>query len=246
MAFTPESKKAAADVINNLARYGDHLSSADKMGLLVTSLAIEYGLTDAGLRACDDSEETFRNDLLSLLEGWWNEPKILESYFGGYIKQIHDAAEGDIKRLDQCVDWPDLHRSFRGAFSKLEDNGSGDAVPTSSSKIESLYSAIDGLFDAGQINDATYQFAADIIQLIDPDEQDYDVVGHAKELAESSIDELRDFQKERIEEWVEEDAEEAAERFQFGASQNYVDLQALLAATDFAYIKDVLLPLYLA
>ena len=38
--------------------------------------------------------------------------------------------------------------------------------------------------DAGQINDATYQFAADIIQLIDPDEQDYDVVGHAKELAE--------------------------------------------------------------
>ena len=117
-------------------------------------------------------------------------------------------------------------------------------MPTSYSKIESLYSAIDGLFDAGQINDATYQFAADIIQLIDPDEQDYDVVGHAKELAESSIDELRDFQK-NIEEWVEEDAEEAAERFQFGASQNYVDLQALLAATDFSYVKNVLLPMYL-
>ena len=244
MAFTSESKKAAADVINNLARYGDHLSSADKMGLLVTSLAIEYGLTDEGLRACDDSRY-LQNDLLSLLEGWWNEPKILESYFGGYIKQIHDAAEGDIKRLDQCVDWPDLHRSFRGAFSKLEDNGSGDAVPTSYSKIESLYSAIDGLFDAGQINDATYQFAADIIQLIDPDEQDYDVVGHAKELAESSIDELRDFQKERIEEWVEEDAEELPNDFNLALPKIMLICKRFLLLQT-SLLLNVLLPLYLA
>ena len=114
------------------------------------------------------------------------------------------------------------------------------------SKIEAIYSVIDDLFDSGQINDATYQFAADIIQLIDPDEEDYDVVAYAKELAEASIEDLRDFQKERVEEWVEEDAEEAAERFEFGSSQVYEDLQALLAATDFTYIKNILLPMYLA
>ena len=114
------------------------------------------------------------------------------------------------------------------------------------SKIEAIYSVIDDLFDSGQINDATYQFAADIIQLIDPDEQDYDVVAYAKELAEASIEDLRDFQKERIEEWVEEDAAAAAERFEFGSSQVYEDLQVLLAATDFTYIKNILLPMYLA
>lgn len=246
MAFTADSKKAAADVIGNLAKHGDHLGYADKMGLLVTSLAIEYGLTDAGLRACKDSEETFKNDLLNLLEGWWTEPTILESFFGGYIKQIYDAAEGDIDRIENGLDWHDLHRSFCGAFSKLEEDGSDDSEPTSSPKIESLYSEIDGLFDAGQINDATYQFAADIIQLIDPDEQDYDVVEYAKELAEASIEDLIDFQRERIEEWFEEDAEEAAERFEFGDSQIHEDLQALLSATDFTYIKNILLPMYLA
>jgi len=114
-----------------------------------------------------------------------------------------------------------------------------------SKKIEALYSSIDDLFDSGQINDATYQFAADIIQLIDPNEQDYDVVEYAKELAEASIEDLRDFQRERIEEWVEEDAEEAAERFDFGDSRIYEDLQALVAATDFAYVKNVLLKMYL-
>ena len=40
--------------------------------------------------------------------------------------------------------------------------------------------------------------------------------------------------------------EEAAERFEFGSAQIYGDLQALLAATDFAYIRNVLLPLYLS
>ena len=48
-----------------------------------------------------------------------------------------------------------------------------------SSKIDSLYAAIDSLFDAGQISDGTYQFAADLIQEPDPDIQDYDVVAHA-------------------------------------------------------------------
>ena len=48
-----------------------------------------------------------------------------------------------------------------------------------SSKIDSLYAAIDSLFDAGQISDGTYQFAEDLIQEPDPDIQDYDVVAHA-------------------------------------------------------------------
>ena len=44
--------------------------------------------------------------------------------------------------------------------------------PMASSKIDSLYAAIDSLFDAGQISDGTYQFAADLIQDLDTDEQD--------------------------------------------------------------------------
>ncbi len=63
MAFTPESKRAAAEVIHNLAQHGDHLSYADKMGYLVTALAIEFGLTDEGLKACEASEEIFKKGL---------------------------------------------------------------------------------------------------------------------------------------------------------------------------------------
>ena len=111
--------------------------------------------------------------------------------FGGYIKHLYDAAEGDISKIDNAVDWQSLHLVFCGAFSKLEDDGSGVDASPSSPKIESLYSEIDSFFDSGQINDATYQFAADIIQLIDPDEQDYDVVEYAKELSAASIEDLK-------------------------------------------------------
>ena len=51
--------------------------------------------------------------------------------------------------------------------------------------------------------------------------------------------------KEEAEAKEKKDAEEAAERFDFGDSRIYEDLQSLIAATDFGHIKNVLLKTYL-
>lgn len=117
--------------------------------------------------------------------------------------------------------------------------------PMASSKIDSLYAAIDSLFDAGQISDGTYQFAADLIQDLDPDEQDYDVDAHAQELVAMSIEELKSFREEDIKSWQEESPEDCASRFEFGEDQIYRDLESLISATDFKFIKSKILLMYL-
>ena len=115
-----------------------------------------------------------------------------------------------------------------------------------SSKIDSLYGAIDSLFDAGQISEGTYQFASDLIQYLDPDEQDYDVVAHAQELVAMSIEELKNFREEDIKSWQEESPEDCAIRFEFGEDQIYRDLESLISPTDFAFIRNKFLPMYFA
>ena len=111
--------------------------------------------------------------------------------------------------------------------------------------IQKLYAEIDSSYDAGSLGTATYQFAADIIQLLDPDEQDFDVVAHAKELQGMSIEELREFRREDLEEWEREEPGALARRFEVGDGQTFSSLDQLIECTDFSYIKKDLLAMYL-
>ena len=108
-----------------------------------------------------------------------------------------------------------------------------------------LYTEIDSCFNAGGLGDATYQFAADIIQLLDPDEQDFDVINRAKELQAMSEKELSKFREEDLKEWESEDPGILEARFNVGENQMFSTLEVLLDCTDFKYIKDDLLPMYL-
>ena len=112
-------------------------------------------------------------------------------------------------------------------------------------KIQKLYDEIDSCFNAGGLGDATYQFAADIIQLLDPDEQDFDVVKHAQELHAMTEQELYKLREDDLKEWEDEEPGTLEARFNVGASQQFSSLKALLDCTDFKYIKDELLPMYL-
>ena len=114
-----------------------------------------------------------------------------------------------------------------------------------SEHIQRLYSEIDSCFNSGGLGDATYQFAADIIQLLDPDEQDFDVIKRAKELNAMSEQELSKLREEDLREWENEDPGILEERFNIGENQLFSSLQVLLNCTDFKYIKDDLLPMYL-
>lgn len=114
-----------------------------------------------------------------------------------------------------------------------------------SKKIANLYAVIDNAFDGGELSVGTYQFAADIIQLLDPDEQDFDVVAHAQELAAMTTEELRAFRKEDLELWEEESPGTLSRRFEVGEDQIYKNLEALLASLDFTFIKSELLAMYL-
>jgi len=111
--------------------------------------------------------------------------------------------------------------------------------------IQRLYAEIDSSLDAGSLGSATYQFAADVIQLLDPDEQDFDVVEHAKELQGMSIEELREFRREDLEEWEREEPGALARRFEVGDGQTFSSLDQLIECTDFSYIKEDLLAMYL-
>ena len=112
-------------------------------------------------------------------------------------------------------------------------------------RIQILYTEIDSCFNAGGLGDATYQFAADIIQLLDPDEQDFDVIKRAKELQAMSEKELSKFREEDLKEWESEDPGILEARFNVGENQMFSTLEVLLDCTDFKYIKDELLPMYL-
>ena len=114
-----------------------------------------------------------------------------------------------------------------------------------SARIQALYDEIDSCFNAGGLGDATYQFAADIIQLLDPDEQDFDVEVRARELQQMSLDELAKLREDDIREWEEDDPGVLAERFSVGQGLTFLTLKVLIECTDFKYIKEELLPMYL-
>ena len=113
-----------------------------------------------------------------------------------------------------------------------------------SERIAALYTFIDGAFDAGEMGEGTYQFAADLIQLLDPDEQDFDVVAHAKELRAMSIQELKEFRREDLELWEEESPGTLSRRFEVGEGKLFNDLDALMESTDFSFVKNELLTRY--
>ena len=114
-----------------------------------------------------------------------------------------------------------------------------------STHIQRLYTEIDSAYDAGSLGSATYQFAADVIQVLDPDEQDYDVIAYAKELHNMSIEALTEFRREDIKEWEREEPGVLSRRFEVGDGLTFSSLSQLIECTDFSYIKDELLAMYL-
>lgn len=107
---------------------------------------------------------------------------------------------------------------------------------------DEVYKFIDSAHEQGEINDATYQCAADIINDCDPGEQEAEFATEMlHELCELTLDELRERRTEEIACFKEElTSEEFFKRFEIGSL--YKSEEHVINSTDWTFIVSRLLP----
>lgn len=107
---------------------------------------------------------------------------------------------------------------------------------------DEVYKFIDSANEQGQINDATYQCAADIINDCDPEKQvDEFAVEMLHEICELTLDELRERRREEIACFKEGlTSEQFCERFEIGSL--YKSEEHVISSTDWSFIVSKLLP----
>ena len=108
--------------------------------------------------------------------------------------------------------------------------------------IDEIYDAIDTSFADDEINDSTYQCAADILQVCDPEEQETEqAFDTLKELCEMPPSELKEWRKQDIADYKDGlTAEKFCERFKIGSI--YSSEEQVLDSTDWSYLITRLLP----
>jgi len=108
--------------------------------------------------------------------------------------------------------------------------------------IDEAYEMIDNALEEDEINSSTYQCAADIIQLCDPEEQEIEPARETlKELLEMTLNELREWRKQDIGDFKEGlTVEEFSERFDIGGL--YSSEEEVIDSTDWNFFVTRLLP----
>ena len=104
---------------------------------------------------------------------------------------------------------------------------------------------IDDLFDQELLGDATYQFAADVIELCFEEQVGCPIAAaSAREefRAIKTADELAEWRRADVKQWQEEDLDEQefAERFQVGPGQSFGCTEQLLSCTDYEFVLKLL------
>lgn len=107
---------------------------------------------------------------------------------------------------------------------------------------DEVYKFIDSAYEQGEINDATYQCAADIINDCDPEEQEAEFAAEMLHgICELSLDEFRERRTEEIACFKEElTSEKFFERFEIGSL--YKSEEHVINSTDWTFIVSRLLP----
>ena len=107
--------------------------------------------------------------------------------------------------------------------------------------VHPAYEYIDRAFDADEISEATYQCAADLLQVCDADEQEMDTTEIISEFCGMTSEELEKHRREDVNAWQEDlSKEEFVERFNVGNGMAYESQEILFAATDFDFVLTTL------
>ena len=115
--YTSESRQAAADVVLAVNREADEVHWATRAAALIMALGLDAVFTEADLVHAQKGEDELAVVLLKLIEHDW---KISHPDGMPAMKQLHEAADGDIELLSKSLDWLYLNRLFNGAITKLE------------------------------------------------------------------------------------------------------------------------------
>ena len=107
------------------------------------------------------------------------------------------------------------------------------------------HAQIDDLFDQGELEDATYQCAADVIGLCFEEEVGCPIAAaSAREefRAITTADELAAWRRADVKQWQEEDLDEQefAERFDIGVGKSYGCIEGMLSCTDFEFVLQLI------
>ena len=114
--YSSESRQASADVILAVNQEVDQVHWATRAAALVMALGLDVVFTEAELAHAHEGEDGLAVVLLNLIEHDW---AISDADRMPAMKQLHEAANGDIKVLSKNLDWHYLNRLFQGAIAKL-------------------------------------------------------------------------------------------------------------------------------
>ena len=117
MSYTDDSRSKAADVIHNINQHDDQSPWYYKGVVWLMGVFIDCVFTTEEIDSAQQSQEELAKVMLHVIEGDWtkSDPKL-----PALFKQLFDACDGDITRLDASIDWALLYRLYMGAASKLE------------------------------------------------------------------------------------------------------------------------------
>ena len=107
--------------------------------------------------------------------------------------------------------------------------------------LDLAFHIIDDLWDEHQLGHGTYQCAADIIQLLDVDN---DPDGEfLEEIVAMSEEQLAEWRRQEVVEWKYDlTLEKWAERFEVGEDKAFKSIDQLMQCTDWKFILTELLP----
>lgn len=117
MTYTDDSRFQAGDVIHNVNQHDDQSPWYDKGVVWLMGLFMECVFTTEEIDNARKSKEELAKVMLHIIKGDWtkSDPKN-----PAVLKQLFDASDGDITRLDAALDWDYLYRLYMGSVEKLK------------------------------------------------------------------------------------------------------------------------------
>ena len=115
--YSIESRETAADVVLAVNNESDQVHWVTRAAAVVMALGLDVVFTEAEIAHAQLGEKELSGVLLNLIKHDWEskDPDLMP-----VLKQLHEAAGGDIYALAANIDWTYLNRLFQGAIEAAD------------------------------------------------------------------------------------------------------------------------------
>lgn len=116
MTYSDESRFMASDVIHNVNQHDDQSPWYYKSVVWLMGLYMECVFTTEEINNARKGKEELAKVMLGIIEGDWNKN---DPNNPPLLKNLYDASDGEISRLDAGLDWDTMYRLYMGSVDKL-------------------------------------------------------------------------------------------------------------------------------